>query len=167
VKREACGTCARLGPKGARESGKLGLGEPLGKYMTDYPNKEIAATVTIHQLLTHTGGTGDIFGPEFDTHRREIHTLKDYVTLYRDRGLELEPGSRFEYSNYGFIMLGALIEKVTGQSYYDYVREHVYVRAGMASTGSEPEDHAVPNRSVGYTTFDFNRPLQSNAGSLP
>jgi CubicO group peptidase (beta-lactamase class C family) len=149
------------------QAGKLDLGEPLGKYMPDYPNKEVSATVTIHQLLTHTGGTGDIFVPEYDARRREIRTLKDYVALLGDRGLEWEPGSRFEYSNYGFILLGAVIEKVTGQSYYDYVREHVYAPAGMASTGSEPEDHAVPNRSVGYTTFDFNRPLQSNAEWLP
>jgi D-alanyl-D-alanine carboxypeptidase len=83
--------------------------------------------VTIHHLLTHTGGTGDIFGPEFDTHRLELRTLQDYVKLYGNRGLSFEPGSRFEYSNYGFILLGAIVEKVSGKSYYDYVRAHVYL----------------------------------------
>jgi CubicO group peptidase (beta-lactamase class C family) len=130
---------------------KLDLHDTLGKYLTDYPNKDVASKVTIHQLLSHTGGTGDIFGPEFDAHRQELRTLQDYVNLYGNRAPKFEPGSRWEYSNYGFILLGAIIEKVSGQSYYDYVREHVFVPAGMTSTGSEPEDKAVSDRSVGYT----------------
>jgi CubicO group peptidase (beta-lactamase class C family) len=133
---------------------KLELTDPVGKYLTDYLNKDIASKVTIHQLLTHTGGTGDIFGPEFDAHRRELRTLQDYVNLYGNRAPKFDPGSRWEYSNYGFIVLGAIIEKVSRQSYYDYVREHVYVPAGMTSTGSEPEDKAVSDRSVGYTKKD-------------
>jgi len=133
---------------------KLQLTDTVGKYMTDFPNKDVASKVTIQQLLTHTGGTGDIFGPEFDAHRLELRTLQDYVNLYGTRAPEFEPGSRWEYSNYGFILLGAIIEKVSGQSYYDYVREHVYVPAGMTSTGSEPEDKAVSDRSIGYTKMD-------------
>ncbi len=54
----------------------------------NYPNQDIATKVTIHQLLTHTGGTGDIFGPEFVTHRKELRTLNDYVTLYGKRSLQ-------------------------------------------------------------------------------
>jgi D-alanyl-D-alanine carboxypeptidase len=133
---------------------KLQLSDTVGKYLTDYPNKDVASKVTIHQLLTHTGGTGDIFGPEFEAHRRELRTLQDYVNLYGNRAPKFEPGSRWEYSNYGFILLGAIIEKVSGQRYYDYVYEHVYAPAGMTSTASEPEDKAVSNRSVGYTKMD-------------
>ena len=133
---------------------KLELTDTVGKYLTDYPNKDVASKVTIHQLLTHTGGTGDIFGPEFEAHRRELRTLQDYVNLYGNRAPKFEPGSRWEYSNYGFILLGAIIEKVSGQSYYDYVREHVYEPAGMTSTGSEPEDKTVSDRSIGYTKMD-------------
>jgi len=133
------------------QAGKLGLNDPLGKYLTDYPNKDLAAKVTVYHLLTHTGGTGDIFGPEFSTHRQELRTLDDYVKLYGSRPLRFEPGSKWEYSNYGFILLGVIIEKVSGQSYYDYVRDRVYNPAGMTSSGSEPEDQAVGDRSVGYT----------------
>jgi len=133
------------------QAGKLGLNDPVGRYLTDYPNKDLAAKVTIYHLLTHTGGTGDIFGPEFQAHRLELRTLDDYVKLYGSRPLKFEPGSQWEYSNYGFILLGAVIEKVSGQSYYDYVRDHVYKPAGMTSSGSEPEDQAVGDRSVGYT----------------
>jgi D-alanyl-D-alanine carboxypeptidase len=133
------------------QAGKLKLDDPLGKYLTNYPNKELAAKVTISELLTNTGGTGDIWGPDYDKHRLELRTLQDYINLYGNRPLRFEPGSRWEYSNYGFILLGAVIEKVSGQSYYDYVREHIYVPAGMTSTASEPEDQTKPNHSIGYT----------------
>lgn len=132
------------------QAGKIDVKAPLGTYLTDYPNKDVAR-VTIHQLLTHTGGTGDIFGPQFDAHRLSLRTLDDYVRLYGKRGLIFKPGSRLEYSNYGYILLGAVIEKVSGQSYYDYVRKYIYDPAGMTSTGSEPEKQPVAGRSVGYT----------------
>ena len=67
------------------QAGKLKLDAPFGNYLTDYPNKELASKVTLHQLLTHTGGTGDIFGPDFDAHRNELKTLQDYVKLYGSR----------------------------------------------------------------------------------
>jgi D-alanyl-D-alanine carboxypeptidase len=136
------------------KAGKLDLKETVGKYLSDYPNKEIATKVTIQQLLTHTGGTGDFFGPQFDAHRLELRTLDDYVKLYGSRGPKFEPGTKWEYSNYGFILLGVIIEKVSGQSYYDYVREHIFVPAGMNSTASEPEDQRIPDRSVGYTKMN-------------
>lgn len=133
------------------QAGKIKLTDPLGKYLTDYPNKDLASKVTIHHLLTHTGGTGDFFGPEFDKHRLELKTLQDYVKLYGQRGVHFEPGSKWAYSNYGFLLLGVLVEKVSGQSYYDYVAEHVYKPAGMTLTASLSEDQAVSGRSVGYT----------------
>jgi len=148
------------------QAGKIGLQDPLGKYLTDYPNKKVASQVTIHELLTHTGGTGDFFGPLFDKHRLQLRTLHDYVALYGKRDPEFKPGSRFEYSNYGFILLGAVIEKVSGQNYYDYVRDHVYVPAGMTSTDSEPENQHVPKRSVGYTKT-LGGQWQPNTSSLP
>lgn len=148
------------------EAGKMGLDDPLGKYLTDYPNRDIATKVTIKELLTHTGGTGDIFGPEFEAHRLQLRTLRDYVKLYGNRGPQFEPGSRWEYSNYGFVLLGLVIEKVSGESYYDYVREQIYQPAGMTSSGSEPEDQAVTDRSIGYTKIGGAQ-WHSNADTLP
>jgi D-alanyl-D-alanine carboxypeptidase len=78
------------------QSGKIKLSEPFGTYLTDYANKDVSTKVTIQQLLTHTGGTGDIFGPEFDAHRLELRTLRDYVKLYEKRALQFAPGSRWE-----------------------------------------------------------------------
>jgi D-alanyl-D-alanine carboxypeptidase len=148
------------------QAGKINLSDPLGKYLPDYANKDVATKVTIHHLLTHTGGTGDFFGPEFDKHRLELRTLQDYVKLYGDRGLAFEPGSRWEYSNYGFLLLGLVVQKASGQDYYDYVREHIFKPAGMNLTDSLPEDQAVPGRSVGYTKMGAGE-LHSNVDTLP
>ena len=132
------------------EAGKLKLDDPIGKYLPDYPNKDVASKVTVRHLLTHTGGTGDIFGPEFEKNRLTLREHSDYLKLYGSRGLTHEPGAEFRYSNYGFVLLGALIEKVTGMSYYDYVRSKIFQPAGMTSTASLAENEAVPNRSTGY-----------------
>jgi CubicO group peptidase (beta-lactamase class C family) len=147
------------------QAGKLKLTDPIGKYLTDYPNKEIAAKVTVHRLLTHTGGTGDIFGPDFEKNRLTLRTLASYVALYGKRAPEFEPGARFAYSNYGFILLGVLVEKVSGQSYYDYVREHIFQPAGMTRTDSFPEEEKVDGRAVGY--MYTNEKWQPNNDTLP
>jgi CubicO group peptidase (beta-lactamase class C family) len=149
------------------QAGKLGLDDPLGKYLTDYPNRDIARKVVIKQLLMHTGGTGDIFGPEFEAHRLELRRLQDYVKLYGRRGPKFEPGSSWEYSNYGFVLLGLVIEKASGESYYDYVQKHIYEPAGMTSTGSEPEDLVLAKRSVGYTKMGGNGRWRPNTDTLP
>ena len=149
------------------QSGKLKLTDPLGKYLTDYPNKNIATKVTIEQLLSHTGGTGDFFGPEFDKHRLELKTLEDYAKLYGAREPQFEPGSRWEYSNYGFLLLGLVVQKASGEDYYAYVREHIYKPAGMNSTDSLPEDQSVPERSVGYTKFGGGATWKPNTDTLP
>ncbi len=134
--------------------GRVGLATPLGKYLPDYPNKDVASKVTIRHLLTHTGGTGDIFTPEYQAHRLEIRELDDYVKLYGSRGLQFEPGSRWAYSNYGFLLLGVVVQNVSGISYYNYVRNHIFLPAGMHDTDSLPESENVPNRSVGYMRKD-------------
>ena len=149
------------------EAGKIELTAPVGDYLTDYPNPDVATTVTIHHLLTHTGGTGDIFGPTFDAHRDELRTHHDYVELYGSRGPEFDPGTRWAYSNYGFVLLGAIIEAVTGQTYYDYVDDHIYQPAGMTATGSLPETEAVPDRSIGYTTPTPGGEWNPNTDTLP
>ncbi|MGH9663979.1 MAG: serine hydrolase domain-containing protein, partial [Bryobacteraceae bacterium] len=131
---------------------KIKLDDPVGKYLTDYPNRQVASKVTIRELLNHTGGTGDIFGPELVAHAPELHTHEDYIRLFGSRPPRFEPGSRFEYSNYGYVILGAIIERVSGQNYYDYVRNHVYIPAGMTSTAMpEPGDKPVRDLSLGYT----------------
>jgi CubicO group peptidase (beta-lactamase class C family) len=96
------------------EAGRVKLSAPLATYLPDYPNRDVATKVTIHQLLSDTGGTGDIFGPDFDAHRNRLRALADYVKLYGKRGPEFKPGSQWACSNYGFILLGRVIERSPG-----------------------------------------------------
>ena len=131
------------------QEGKIKLGDPVGKYLVDYPNQEVASRVTVHQLLTHTGGTGDIFGPEFDS--PEIKELRDYISVGGDRAPEFEPGSRHQYSNFGFLILGRIVEVASGQTYYDYTQQHIFEPAGMKSTGNDPEETRGPDLAIGYT----------------
>jgi CubicO group peptidase (beta-lactamase class C family) len=147
------------------ERGKLSLDDTIGKVLPDYPNTNVASRVKVRHLLSHTGGTGDIFGPKFEAHRLELKTLQDYVKLYGERDLQFEPGSKWEYSNYGFLLLGVLIEKVSGKSYYDFVAENIYKVAGMTNSGSEPESVEVANRSKGYMREQFE--MVSNEPTLP
>jgi CubicO group peptidase (beta-lactamase class C family) len=131
--------------------GKLALDKPIATYWPDYPNRDLASRVTIRELLTHAGGTGNIFTPEYEAHREETRTLADYVKLFGSRPVAFEPGSRMEYSNYGFILLGRIIELVSGEPYQKYVHEHVYQPAGMMHTDSRPEADHVSGRAIGYT----------------
>jgi CubicO group peptidase (beta-lactamase class C family) len=149
------------------EAGKLELTAPVGEYLTGYGNREVAARVTVHHLLTHTGGTGNIFGPEFTAHRQELRALGDYVRLYGDRELAFEPGSQWKYSNYGYILLGAVVEEVTGQTYYDYVNARIFQPANMTETGSQPEHEAVPDLSTGYTKPPGMTTWVANTDTLP
>jgi CubicO group peptidase (beta-lactamase class C family) len=148
------------------QAGRIRLDATVREYIPDYPNADVADKVTIHHLLTHTGGTGDIFGPEYNSRRLEIRTHDDYLALYGNRAPLFEPGSRYMYSNYGMVLLGAIIEHVSGQSYYDYVTEHVYEQAGMNLSGSEPESVDVPGRAVGYTRQQGSATWTSTADSL-
>ncbi|MGK2910052.1 MAG: serine hydrolase domain-containing protein [Sphingobium sp.] len=135
------------------DAGKIDLDAPMGRYLTDYPNKDMAK-VTVRQLLTHRGGTGDIgiLGRDDGANRALTRTINDIVRLNGNRGPDFPPGSKADYSNYGFILLGAIIERVTGGSYYDYIAEHVFKPAGMTNSGFPDHDH-LQGVAVGYTHF--------------
>jgi CubicO group peptidase (beta-lactamase class C family) len=134
------------------EQGKLAFNDPIGKHLTDYPNKSVAEKVTIHHLLTHTSGIGDYFNEKFmEASRDKFRSIKDYFPLFVDKPLEFEPGARFRYSNAGFMVLGAVVQKVSGKDYFDYVREHLYKPAGMINTDAYELDRDIPNLAYGYT----------------
>src|SRR5580693_1492680 len=147
------------------QQGNLALDKPIATWWPDYPNHDLAAKVTIRELLNHTGGTGDIFTPEYEAHRLETRTLADYVKLFGSRPVAFEPGSRMEYSNYGFILLGRIVELVSGEPYQKYVREHIYLPAGMLHTDSRPEADHVDGRAIGYTHGPNG--LASNRDGMP
>jgi D-alanyl-D-alanine carboxypeptidase len=145
--------------------GKLDLDGTVGTYLPDYPNRELAAQVTIRQLLSHSGGTGDIFTPDYSARREQVREHRDYLELFGRRASEFTPGSATRYSNYGYVLLGAIIEQVSGRSYYDYLQAEVFAPAGMSASGALPEQQAAAQLSVGYTTRDGQ--LQDNRDTLP
>lgn len=157
------------------QAGLVEPAAPLAAYLPDYPNDELAARANIHHLLTHCGGTGDLFVPEYLARREQVRTIDDYVALLGSRAPRFEPGTRYEYSSFGFVLLGAVIEAVSGQNYYDYLDEHVFAPAGMTRTGALPEEAAVPDLAIGYTRYNEEReafdcvdaPERPNTAMLP
>jgi len=134
------------------ENRKLAFSDPISKYLTDWLPAGTAQKITIHHLLTHTSGLGSYFTEQFFKSSRDLYRkVDDYKPLLAEEKLQFEPGSKWSYSNTGFLLLGAIIEKVTGQSYFDYIRENVYRPAGMMNSDSFEMDDIVPNLAIGYT----------------
>lgn len=133
------------------EQGKLSYDDPLSKFVPDFPSPAAAAKIRIKHLLTHTAGLGSYFNAEFDrSSRARFRTVDDMMQLAREDSLAFEPGTRWSYSNTGMLVLGKVIEVVTKQSYFDYVREHLARPAGMIDTDAYELDRVNPNLAVGY-----------------
>jgi CubicO group peptidase (beta-lactamase class C family) len=134
------------------QEGLLDLDTTVGAYLPDYPNEAVRNTVTVHQLLTHTAGMGNIFGKLYgQTPVNRYHEVEDYLPLFVDEPLRFEPGTRYEYSNAGYVLLGYLIEKVSGRNYHDYIRDNVFTPAGMADTDCYDVEYPVPGLAIGYS----------------
>jgi D-alanyl-D-alanine carboxypeptidase len=133
-------------------AGKLSLTDTIARHLPHY-GAPYAGRVTIQQLLDFSSGMGDIFGSKFDaTPKEKLRTLADYLPLFESEpSLKFEPGASHAYSNAGYIVLGLIIEAVSGQDYYAYAREHIFRPAGMVDTDSFFVDEIVPNRAVSYT----------------
>jgi CubicO group peptidase (beta-lactamase class C family) len=138
------------------QAGKLAFTDNVGKHLPDYPNKEVADKVTIHQLLTHTSGMGMYFGEKFAAQRENLLTVAAHLLLFAGDPLAFPPGEKFQYSNAGYMLLGDIIEKVSGQDYYSYVQEHIYKPAGMNDTGFYEPGKDIPNLAIGYTKMSPN-----------
>jgi CubicO group peptidase (beta-lactamase class C family) len=134
------------------EQGKVSLDDTIGQHLRDYPNREAAEKVTVRHLLTHTSGLADYFNQKFmDASRTRFRAIKDYFPLFAEERLQFAPGTRYRYSNAGFMVLGAIMQRASGMDYFDYVREHIYRPAGMTDTDAYELDADVPNLAVGYT----------------
>jgi CubicO group peptidase (beta-lactamase class C family) len=136
--------------------GKISYLGKLGTYVSGFP-ASIADTVTVHQLLTHTSGLGDPFTwPGFQeesaTWTTADQVMNGWTDYIRRSSLEFQPGAGFRYSNAGYHMLGEIVARVSGKSYYDYVRDHVFRPAGMTSTDfyTTPQWHTDPRMAHPY-----------------
>lgn len=136
------------------EAGKLSFDDPVGKHLSDFPNAAVRDKVTIHHLLTHTSGLGSYFESEmYENSWPRLRRVADYLPIVAAETPQFEPGEKMRYSNSGFVILGLIIEKVSGEDYYDYVKAHIFEPAGMTNTDSYEVDQIVPNLATGYTHF--------------
>jgi CubicO group peptidase (beta-lactamase class C family) len=133
------------------EQGKLSYDDTVGKLLPDFPNQEVAQKVTVRHLLSHTSG---LIGARALAEKAPLsinpRTIDAMVQPFAKEPLSFPPGQRFDYSNAGFILLGAIIEKVAGQTYYGYVKEHIFLPAGMTNTDFYVLDTDPPNLATGF-----------------
>lgn len=115
-------------------AGKLALDVPIGRYLPDYPNAQVRDKVTARQLYEMKSGVGGFYGDEHLRRHAEIRSVDAYLPLFASNPLEVEPGTSMLYSNGGYIILGKLIERLSGRSYYDYVLENITGPLGMTGT---------------------------------
>lgn len=148
-------------------AGRLTLDTRVGAVLKDYPNRAFAAKVTVRQLLTHTAGAGDIelFGVENAANRARARSVADMIALVGDRPPTFEPGSAQEYGNYGHVVLGRMVEVLSGERFEDYVVRHIFTPAGMTRTGFVNCTATAPDLAVGRVTIDGKR--QSNCLTQP
>ena len=133
------------------ERGRLSLDDPLAKFLPDVPDPESASRITVRHLLTHTAGLGDhVSAMARDPFRARYRNVDRMVELVRGVPPLFEPGTRWRYSNSGFLVLGKVVEKASGEDYYDYVRRNVFGRAGMVDTDFCELDRVNPRLAVGY-----------------
>ena len=133
------------------EQGKIKLDGKITDYLPDY-RKDTGDKVTVHQLLNHTSGIPSYTGlPTFrDDVSRNPYTVVDFVKKFASNDLEFEPGSKFSYNNSGYFLLGAIIEKVTGQTYEQVLKEKILDPLGMKSTGYDHHGTILEKRASGY-----------------
>jgi CubicO group peptidase (beta-lactamase class C family) len=134
------------------EKGKLSYDDPLSKYVPDFPDAESAQKIKIKHLLSHTAGLGGYFTGRYQNmSRAKLRTVDDMMALAKqDEKLQFEPGSKWQYSNTGMLVLGKVIEVVSGKSYFDYIAENITRPAGMTNTGCFELDRVNTNLAVGY-----------------
>ena len=133
------------------EQGKLKLDVPITTYLPDY-NKLNGDRITIHHLLTHTSGTPNYtaFPNFFKDSSRDPYTPEEFIKVFADSTLQFTPGERFNYSNSGYFLLGAIIEKVTGKTYEQVLQENILTPLKMNNTGYDHHGTILPHRASGY-----------------
>lgn len=154
------------------QQGKLNVNDPVSKYIRDYPSGD---QITIHHLLTHTSGIKDF------TKMKSLQTIAQkemkpemMVDFFKNEPVDFAPGEKFEYNNSGYVVLGYIIELVSGQTYEDFIRKNIFDKAGMSNSYYASDRKLIPKRAYGYhqkehgfvnkTVISFSVPFSS--GSL-
>jgi len=145
--------------------GKLSVGDPISKYLEVPPSWR---DITIFHLLTHTSGLRNITAlPRAAELDRSPNTVDQLIGRFKDLSLEFDPGERMQYSNSGYIVLGALIEKVSGMPYAKFVQQNIFVPLGMPDSGYDVNTDVLKHRASSYSQDRQGRSGRSwSAGGL-
>ncbi len=130
------------------EQGKLSLDDKLSKFISGYPKSD---SVTIRMLLNHTSGIANYTDfPEFEKVGRLSLREDSMISFFKNKPYNFSPGTNWAYSNSGYLLLGYILEKLSGQSYNDYLRQHIFDKLGMMNSGVDKLDSVLPMRARGY-----------------
>ena len=132
------------------QKGELNLDDLVGKHLPDF-REDIASKVMIRHLIEFTSGMGDYFGERFNASLGKLRRISDFVPFFIEDPLLSEPGEEWNYSNAGYVVLGLIIEAVSGMDYYDYIMKNIYLPAGMKESHHYEVDSVTPNLATGYT----------------
>lgn len=132
-----------------QEQGKLSVGDPVARFVPDFPNGD---RITLEHLLTHTSGIPNVNDlPDYDTFARSPHTIEQLVAKFSGLPLDFQPGADYHYSNSNYNLLALILEKVSGESYGNYLRKHIFDPAGMVNSGHDGEAlRLIPRAASGY-----------------
>lgn len=148
-------------------AGRVSLNTTVGEVLTDYPNKDFASQVTIYHLLTHTAGAGDIdlFGTENVENRRNVDSVTEMMSLHAQRAPAFPPGSKQEYGNFGHVVLGRMVEVLSGQAFEAYVQDNIFRPLGMNRTAFVDCTAGAADIATGYVEIEGQR--RPNCATLP
>lgn len=153
------------------EQGKLNTKDPISKYIPDYPSGD---RITIHHLLTHTSGIKDFTKMESlkDVSQKEMRPSV-MVDFFKNEAVDFDPGENFDYNNSGYVILGHIMELVSGETYGDFIQKHIFEKVGMIQSSYASDRKIIPNRAYGYhrkeygyvnkTMISFSVPFSSGA----
>ena len=130
------------------EKKKIDLDAEVQTYVSYFPKKQWP--VTVRQVLGHIGGISHYKNPENELHIKERKSTREAIAIFQDFDLVAEPGTRYNYSSYGYNLLAAIVEAASGMSFGDYMKQNVWGPAGMADTRLDDPVDVIPNRVRGY-----------------
>ncbi len=144
------------------EEGKLNMSDNLGKYLTGF-SSDISDNVTIQQLTDHTSGFGDFFRESMNPQTvQNIKSIDDVIPLIQQEELSFKPGSKVEYSNSGYVLLAAIIEKVEGKNLEEVLNNRIFDRIGMENSGFKVINTEVEGKAKGYLSNQLG-PMEDNS----
>jgi CubicO group peptidase (beta-lactamase class C family) len=146
--------------------GRLVFSDTVGEFLPGYPNATVRREVTLHQLLTHTAGIPSYWNAAYEASRDTLRSLAGFAATFNREPLLFAPGTSWQYSNGGPVIAGRVLEAVTGASYFDHVRQHLYAPAGMTHTDHYLTVDTVANVAVGYGAIVDGTPRDPNTAEL-